>query len=205
MLKPILDALGYVHRKGLVLGRLTPANVMAIGDDVKLASDGISRSGERRGGAGQSSDYDAPEIPGGESSPARSIPTRATSLEGADARAREGRVGDPDVWSLGMLLVTALTQRLPGGAISGEDPTVPGNVPAPFDEIARQCLRRDASARWSVEEIASRLGFESLPEPAAATQATRPSAAARGAAVGPQLAVAKRRAVPARREFRYQG
>jgi len=181
MLKPVLDALGYLRAKGLVHGHLSPANVMAIGDQVKLSSDGISRSGERREAAGQGSEYDAPEIARGENSAAS------------------------DVWSLGMLAVAALTQRGPSSEASGE-PVLPEDVPAPFDEIARHCLRRDPGARWSVGDIARCLGLESPAEHRAATPESRPAAAAARAAAGPQSATAPQRprAIAAAREFPYQ-
>ena len=168
MLKPILDALGYLHGKGFVHGHLTPANVMAIGDQVKLSSDGILSSGGRRGAAEQSSDYDAPEIGRGEISPAS------------------------DVWSLGMLLGTALTQRVPGLDVKGEAVLLE-EVPAPFDEIVRHCVRRDAGARSTLMDIAVRLGFA---QPATAKAESRPIAATR-TAVGPRLAPPPRKATPA--------
>jgi TonB family protein len=171
MLKPVLDALGYLHEKGFVHGHLTPANVMAIGDQVKLSSDGILRNGARRAAAEQSSDYDAPEVARGEVSPAS------------------------DVWSLGMVLGTALTQRVPGLDVKGE-PVLLEEVPAPFDEIIRQCVRREAGARWSLADIATRLGFVAAAPATMANLETRPSAMARPA-VGPRLAPPPRKAAPA--------
>jgi TonB family protein len=41
MLDPVLEALGYLHQNGVVLGALKPSNVLAIGDQLKLASDHI--------------------------------------------------------------------------------------------------------------------------------------------------------------------
>jgi len=37
------------------------------------------------------------------------------------------------------------------------DPTLPETIPAPFLEIARQCLRLDPERRWTVPDIAARL------------------------------------------------
>ena len=201
ILRPTLDALGYLHGKGLVHGHLKPTNVMAIGDQLKLSSDGISPSGERRGALGQRSDYDAPEIAQGENSAAGSAATGATSFERADARDREARVGDPDVWSLGMLLVMALTQRLPDWNASGEEPIVPENVPPPFDDIARHCLLREARARWSLADIAARASFGSPAQPAAPKQELRQSAATPRPAGGPRLAAPQRKAIPGPPKF----
>ena len=132
MLGPTLDALAYLHNKGFVHGHLKPANVSAVADQLKLSTDGISRIGEPRP-AGQTSEYDAPEVARGEN-PAES-----------------------DSWSLGMLLVVALTQRLPEQQASGE-PVVTA-VPAPFGDVARHCLKRDSGNRWSLADIAGRLDF----------------------------------------------
>ena len=88
MLRPTIAALAYLHDQGLVHGHLCPANVMAIGDQLKLSSDGIQAAGTKPR-APQESEYNAPEIASGQVSPAT------------------------DVWSLGTMLVESLTQRLP--------------------------------------------------------------------------------------------
>jgi len=45
MLGPVADALGYLHAKGFVHGRLTPSNIMAAGEQVKISSDAVHRGG----------------------------------------------------------------------------------------------------------------------------------------------------------------
>ena len=112
MLSPVLGALAYLHAKGLVHGRIKPANIMASGDQLKLSSDGIRRAGDP---ISEPSGYDPPE---------------ATSSSAGD------------VWSLGMALVEVLTQRLPASDRHAQgDPTVPKTLPAPLLDIARHCLR----------------------------------------------------------------
>jgi TonB family protein len=37
------------------------------------------------------------------------------------------------------------------------DPAIPETIPAPFLDIARQCLRMDPERRWTVSEVAARL------------------------------------------------
>ena len=157
MLAPALDALAYVHGKGFVHGHLKPANIMAIDDQLKLSSDGLCRMGESSGGRRKLRVYDPPEAARGTISPAG------------------------DVWSLGMTLVEALTQRLPvwGGKEHGE-PALPETVPAPFLDLARHCLRRDPERRWTVAQISAWLQH-TLPVPQEQTTA------------GPQEAIAKRR------------
>lgn len=183
MLGPALDALSYLHGKGFVHGRLKPANLMAIGDQLKLSSDGISATGQRRWPPEERSEYDAPEIGQSES------------------------LAASDVWSLGMLLVMALTQRFPGWDVSGTQPLLPPNVPAPFDDIARHCLQRDPGVRCSVADIASRLGVRIAAETATAKSELPPAPASRRPAPRPQLApqsAAPQQRIAASQSFPYQ-
>ncbi len=139
MLRPVLDALAYVHGKGFVHGHLKPANIMAIADQVKLSSDGLCAPGESNGLRGTS--YSAPE-------------------------AASGAVSPPaDIWSLGVTLVEALTLHQPTwDAAKPMEPVLPKELPAPFAEIARHCLRPDSRQRWTVAQIAANLetGFRAL-------------------------------------------
>jgi TonB family protein len=134
MLKPVLDTLAFLHEKGFVHGRLKPANIMSIGDQIKVSSDGIRRIGESSVGRGKSSTYNPPEAARGQSSAAG------------------------DIWSLGMVLVEALTQHpLIWEKTKHGEPNVPEGMPAPFLDIARHCLRRDPRNRWTVAKIAAGL------------------------------------------------
>ncbi len=127
MLKPILGALVYLHERGLVHGGINPANIMASGDQIKLSSSYLGRSGEPIRDPGN---YGPPEA--------------LSSSAG-------------DVWSLGMTLVEVLTQRLPSrhGNAQG-DPDIP-TLPAPLLDVARHCLRRESIQRWSAQEITEHL------------------------------------------------
>jgi TonB family protein len=132
--KLILDALDHLHGKGFVHGHLKPANIMSVDGQLKLSSDGIFRMGHWIGGRGTLGDYDPPEAESGIHSPAG------------------------DVWSLGIILVKTLPQGPPVWVRTEEgDPVVPRLLPAPFFDIARNCLRCDPERRETIDEIRARL------------------------------------------------
>ncbi len=134
MLPPVLRALQYVHDNGFVHGHIQPSNILAIGDQVKLASDALVVAGDRSRRAGKTGAYDPPEAATGAASTAA------------------------DVWQLGMTLVEALTRRLPAwDRARPSAPELPAAVPEPFRDIATHCLQVDSAKRWTVAEIAARL------------------------------------------------
>jgi TonB family protein len=140
MLRPVLEALAYLHGKGMIHGHVKPSNIMAVGEELKISSDGIGAARETRGARGKPSAYDAPEVG-----------TRGGSAAG-------------DVWSLGVTLVEILTQQLPTWEWKGqEEPELPKAIPAPFGDIARQCLRRDPQRRCTLAEIGTRLDPDAPP------------------------------------------
>jgi eukaryotic-like serine/threonine-protein kinase len=134
ILGPVVDALAYIHSKGFVHTRIKPANIMAEADLLKISSDGLCRIGESGGSYGKPGAYDPPEAAGGRISPAG------------------------DVWSLGMTLAEALTQRLPSWERTNQaEAALPSGMPPEFIDLARHCLRRDPQLRWSIADIAARL------------------------------------------------
>jgi TonB family protein len=129
MLSSVIGTLDYLHREGFVHGCLTLSNVMACGDGIKISSDALLRIGETR------SDSTARNWTGPPESAERLTPAS-------------------DVWSLGMLMVEALTQRAPDWERgSAADPVIPDTLEAPFAAIARQCLRVDPELRPSLDAI----------------------------------------------------
>lgn len=131
MLTPVLGAIGYLHGRGLVHGRLKPGNIMSAGEQLKISSDGLRRAGEAPSLAVRSA-YDPPEMGERQVSPAA------------------------DVWAIGATLVEVLTQRLPEMGDSGEVRLPPG-LPEPLSEIVKPCLERDPERRWTVAQISERL------------------------------------------------
>jgi TonB family protein len=130
ILTPVVDALSFVHEKGYVHGSVRPSSIVLIGDDWKLASDEMSRAGQPVSLARELDTYDAPEVGAG-------MLTAAA-----------------DMWSLGIIVVEACSQRTPVWDRSAAgDLGVPDWLPAPFREIARGCLRWDPAARMSIAEM----------------------------------------------------
>jgi TonB family protein len=140
-LRPLLDVLAYIHAKGFVHGHIKPANVMAVGDLIKVSSDGLCGVGESSRVLGATNGYAAPEI-----------------ADGA------GMAPAADVWSLGVTLVEALTQNPPvWKGIEQAELVLPETLP--FFDIASHCLRRNPQQRWTVPEIAERLNQAPLATP----------------------------------------
>jgi TonB family protein len=163
MLRPLLETLAYLHAKGLVHGHIRPSNIMAVGEELKISSDGISAPRETAIGRREATVHDAPESG-----------TRGGSAAG-------------DVWSLGVTLVEVLTQKLPAWEWKGqEEPELP-RLPAPFGDIARQCLRRDPQQRCTLTEIAARLDPDAPPlgKPQVAVTKAAPVAAVATSAPAP--------------------
>ncbi|MGA2571493.1 MAG: protein kinase [Terracidiphilus sp.] len=134
LLGPSVDALAYLHSKGLVHGRLKPSNIMAAGDCPKLSTDGLSFAGATVNPGPDPTVYIAPET--------------AAKPIGPEA----------DIWALGVTVVAALTQRPPAwDSLAPGDAVLPEAMPEPFASIARDCLRADPASRCTLEEIKSRL------------------------------------------------
>jgi TonB family protein len=143
MLGPILGALSYLHANGLVHGHIKPSNILVVDDRLKLPAECV-RSAVTFTPRPELAIYDAPELASGTISPAA------------------------DMWSLGMTLAEALAQRPPLWDRSWKrDPEVPADIPPPFADIARACLRCDPARRAAPREIENRLsGTHPLEEPA---------------------------------------
>lgn len=132
MLHPTLDALEYLHAKGVVHGDLRPQNVMVISETLKLSTDALCHPGIREVRPPGSDAYGAPEQKAGEVSPAS------------------------DVWSLGMTIAEALTRRVPS-TLAIENHSFKQSMPRKFQDIVQHCLVRDAQRRWGTKDIRARL------------------------------------------------
>jgi outer membrane biosynthesis protein TonB len=148
VLPPTLDALGFLHSRNLVQGQLKPANILAVGDRLKLAADTIR--GVREAGANRHvvSTYDPPEA-------------RYGSYSAAG-----------DIWGLGLTLCEALTRGLPSGLNDERAAVVlPPDFSPAFREITSRCLSRRPFDRPKVIEIEAWLGRRPAPARPAAERA----------------------------------
>ena len=127
--RPILEALSFLHRKKLVHGGLKPSNLLLFKERLKLASDAVRPADESTASIAPPSVFDPPE-----------------SRDGSFSAAG-------DVWSLGVLIVEALTQTRPVWPDKSGTAVLPATLPAAFTEIVRRCLSRNPANRPTVEEL----------------------------------------------------
>jgi TonB family protein len=141
VLETIIAVLAWLHAQGLVHGALKPSNIMVVGDQLKLSADRIQSVGAHIGPVLPPDIHDAPD-----------------SAEKLTAAA--------DIWSLGVLLVEALTQHPPqwDGTLTAE-PLVPASVPEPFATIARECLLIGPGRRCTLAEIKNLFAGPAIPVP----------------------------------------
>src|SRR5689334_3535762 len=157
MLRPLLSALSYLHQNGYAHGHVVPANIMAVGDQLKLSSDTVSPVGGTINSNGE-------ELPEGE---------------------RAGISKAADVWSLGATLVEVLTQRRAAWEETAHgEPLLREKLPEPFREIARRALHRNPQRRPSVAEIQDLLAPSPSKPPRPVAPTPEPSRSRRGLVIG---------------------
>jgi len=151
MLRSTLSALTFLHDRNLVHRQLKPANMLAVGDQLKLASDTICHFGDAGAGRGAASVYDPPEARDGIHSPAG------------------------DIWALGVSLFEALTRSRPPGLDEGREGVVLPHAFSPtLREIVARCLQLRPEDRPKVPELDAWIRGKS-PGPAP-VQRARPAA-----------------------------
>ncbi len=131
MLPPILDALVFLHGRRLVQAHLTPANILVVGDQLKLASDTIQHFNESTPSNQAPSVYDAPE-----------------ALRGS-------RAAPGDIWALGVSVVEALTRRPPSGYGDGRSAALPADFSPTFREVVTRCLSSRPEDRPRAADLAA--------------------------------------------------
>ncbi|MGA8594482.1 MAG: protein kinase [Bryobacteraceae bacterium] len=118
------NALEYLHRHGFVHSCLSPEQIFAVGDWIKLSTESLRKIDSTRSSLGSSAKYLAPEANGANVSPAA------------------------DVWCLGATLVEALTlQSVSSGNWNRQA------VPFEFRSVVERCLIRDPNLRPGLAQI----------------------------------------------------
>jgi outer membrane biosynthesis protein TonB len=164
LLAPTLQALSFLHARNLVQGQLKPANMLAVGDNLKLATDTVRPISETGSARAVMSAYDPPEYRDGGYSTAG------------------------DIWGLGMSLLEALSHRPATGLDDGRGVVaLPLDFPPALRDLVAQCLSRRPYDRPKVSELETWLRGPSAR--AAPLVAQRPAAAT--AVVPPSTPVAK--------------
>jgi TonB family protein len=148
MLLPTLEALAFLHGRNLLQGSLKAANILVVGDQLKLASDTIRRVGEG------------------------TIRSRAMSDSPEDGH--ESSSTAADIRGLGMSLFEALTRHPASGlGESREAAVLPADFSPKFRDVVTRCLSPHPQDRPSVTELLAWAGRPSAeaapanPEPVA--------------------------------------
>jgi len=129
LVRPVLEGLSFLHRKQLVHGGLKPSNLLLFKERLKLASDAVRPAGESSASIAPASEFDPPE-------------SRDGSMSAAG-----------DVWSLGVLIVEALTQKRPVWPDKDGAPVLPKSLPATLVGLVLRCLHRNPARRPTVEQL----------------------------------------------------
>jgi len=184
MLPPVLEALAFLHGRNLVQGNLKPANILVVGDQLKLASDTIRRVGDED-----------------ETSSRTACATAEGRQTGASIAA--------DVRALGMSLFEALTRRAAPRLRDPREPVVlPADFSPAFRDFVARCLSPCPQDQPSVTDLLGRTGQPTAEESPAPVQpaplVVRESRAADSASLRPvpaQASAAEEPPVPAAVRF----
>jgi TonB family protein len=150
MLGPVVDALTWLHGRSLVHSHLKPSNIMVVEGRLKISVDGLHAAGELASPFPASGPNDAPELAAGNISPAA------------------------DVWSLGGVVVEALTQQPPVQDEQTGEPVVPASIRQPLYGLVWQCLQVDPARRTTLRHVRDWLDLARAAEPADVTIPTAP-------------------------------
>lgn len=143
IVKSILDALEYIHSRGIVHSDLKPGNILRVGDVWKLADFGIARILNAK------------------------TSTRTANINGTflfiPPEALEGIISPAwDIWSLGILLSRLFTDEHPFCAhnemqffekIQKHDPVLPQNTNIIYSFMIKGCLHKSREKRWGIDKL----------------------------------------------------
>jgi TonB family protein len=143
VLRPSAEALAFLHGSGFVHSRIKPSNILAVGDQLRLSSDGLRKLTYARHTTSLTG-YDAPEVPFSGFAPAS------------------------DIWSLGATLVSVLKQKEPihnelktNNMGRADDAALLG-TPERLRRIVRLCMQFDPAKRPTAQGILRELSGQSI-------------------------------------------
>ncbi|WP_230196012.1 bifunctional serine/threonine-protein kinase/ABC transporter substrate-binding protein [Streptomyces coriariae] len=153
----LAEALGEVHRAGLVHRDLKPGNVLIAHDGPRLIDFGIARAPEDRTLTATGMVVGTPGY---------------LSPEQAEGRGGDGIGPASDVFSLGCVLAFAATGRAPfgSGAVDAllyravHDPADLDGVPAGLLDVLGRCLEKDPARRPDAGELVRELAADDAPQ-----------------------------------------
>jgi TonB family protein len=166
MLPPAVDALAFLHHRNLLHGALKPANILVVGDQLKLASDTIRRVSDAR--------------------------VTSDPASGSLEQSQESPSQAEDVRGLGITLLEALSRPLPAGLPAPGQPAVlPPDFSPAFRELVARCLSADPKERPGITDLLAWVGPQSaLPAADPVPPASIPSqACATPRSAAPRVAV----------------
>ena len=140
VLLAVLQGLGELHAQGLVHGRLSPEEIFAIGDAIKLSTLTVRAQGEQ------------PRL---DFTPPKHLAPESES---------ENITPEADIWCLGATLVQILGRP----AADAEPTEAAAGLPAPFDAIARRCLDPNPETRATLPQVEALFRSRGVPPPAQA-------------------------------------
>jgi|SanBayMetagenome_1026888.scaffolds.fasta_scaffold11119_1 tetratricopeptide (TPR) repeat protein len=144
LVQDIAEALVYLHNqpKAIVHRDLKPGNILRVGDKWKLSDFGLVKV------IGKDNVVDTINLMG--------------TTGYAPPEAYQGKVATAwDVWSLGIIIVEALTGKspFPGNTpqqlqqqICNQEPNLSG-LPQKFEPIVKGCLEKDRKKRWTAQQV----------------------------------------------------
>lgn len=121
----VCRGLEHLHAAGFVHGYLSPEQVLAVGDKIKLSIEGVRRAGS------------VPEI------------ELAETTYRAPESVQANVTPEADVWCLGATLFKAMTRQ----ESEGDSRTETTRLPAPFATIVHRCLYKNPQARCTLADI----------------------------------------------------
>jgi eukaryotic-like serine/threonine-protein kinase len=144
IVQAIASGLAYLHAQSITHRDLKPANVLRVGNDWKISDFGISRKMGSETGTLTTSLTGTPIY----------MPPEVYAAQKDQSAVKVSPAWD--MWSLGVTIVQMLTGELPFDGLADilqMKIHIKGNLPEPFDAIAKNCLREDPKQRWTAKQV----------------------------------------------------